>query len=318
MSSRPEDNETASKSEDNKLETGIRVSEETSYFIEGADNQEIDIQSNQRDRFTNIRPLYESETGPTRLLSAHRYGKRYVLKTLKEGYRNEQLYRQALRKEFEIGINLDHPNIRRTIGYEDIPGVGESIILEYVDGEALSDSVSNGKVTRENVRLICRQIAEALQYLHAKQVIHRDLKPRNILLTYTGEVVKLIDFGLSDSETFLIVKNPGGTKSYMAPEQREKGIRPSVESDIYSLGKVVSELGQHTGDKELSGIGAKCSKIDPRQRPHSIIATGLLSLSEKPKEKIMDLGSRRLTRLLLIILGLLIIAVYILTNKLHN
>lgn len=83
--------------------------------------------------FSNISEVYVSKSGFSRLLSAVRYGKRYMLKCLKSDFAFTPVYRQALMKEFEIGLQLDHPNICRTISMEPVEELGECIVMEYVD-----------------------------------------------------------------------------------------------------------------------------------------------------------------------------------------
>lgn len=83
--------------------------------------------------FSNISEVYVSKSGFSRLLSAVRYGKRYMLKCLKPDFAFMPVYRQALMKEFEIGLQLDHPNICRTISMEPVEELGECIVMEYVD-----------------------------------------------------------------------------------------------------------------------------------------------------------------------------------------
>ena len=176
----------------------------------------------------------------------------------------------ALAKEFEIGIQLDHPNIRRTIGIETVDGIGKAIILEYIDGYPLNEIVAGGKLNMMDGRSIIGQIADALGYLHSKQVFHRDLKPSNILVSHLGNAVKVIDFNLSDSDEFIILKNPAGSRKYMAPEQLKAGAVPSAATDIYSLGVIMKELAAVTGDEELELIAERCTNQNAEKRPQSI------------------------------------------------
>ena len=77
--------------------------------------------------------------GFNRLVRAKRYGKWYMLKGLKSEYSSQELYRQLLRKEFDVSVMLSHQNIVQTIGWEYVDGIGECIIFEYIDGETLKD-----------------------------------------------------------------------------------------------------------------------------------------------------------------------------------
>lgn len=99
--------------------------------------------------FDNIREVYVSASGHTRLFSATRYGKRYMLKCLKPDFLYTPVYRQALVKEFEIGLQLDHPHICRTIGMEEVEGIGAAIVIEYIDGDTLKDVMDANALTAD-------------------------------------------------------------------------------------------------------------------------------------------------------------------------
>lgn len=220
--------------------------------------------------FTNISEFYVSKSGHARLFTAVRYGKRYVLKCLKTDFRYTPVYRQALMKEFEIGLQLDHPNICRTISMEPVGELGDCIVMEYVDGETLEAAVSGGGMTIEKVRKTAGQLLDAMEYMHAKQVVHRDIKPSNIMITHRGGDVKLIDFGLSDSETFCVLKLPAGTRGYMAPEQLQPDAQSDPSADIYSFGKVLEYMAEVAHCKQLVKIGQQCADNDRACRPADV------------------------------------------------
>lgn len=247
-------------------------------------------------QFSNIATLYISAHGPAELYSATRYGKRFILKALKEEYRNDPIHTLALAKEFEIGIFLEHPNIRRTIGLEDVDGLGRVIVLEYIDGQSLESILAAGKLSVSAARNIVRRVADALAYMHSKQVYHRDLKPSNILVTHGGEVVKIIDFNLSDSNDFVVLKNPAGSRKYMAPEQMQPGAVPTAAADIYSLGVLMAELAAASGDPLLAEVAEKCSNADPTRRPTEVSALKLPGAQSSVAESVSGfLASKALT-----------------------
>lgn len=254
-------------------------------------------------QFTNIVRMYTSPHGVTELYAATRYGKRFVLKALKEEYRNDPIHTLALAKEFEIGIFLEHANIRRTIGLENVEGLGKVIVLEYVDGLPLDKFLASGKISVASARNIASQIVAALGYLHSKQIFHRDLKPANILVSHHGEAVKLIDFNLSDSNDFVVLKNPAGSKKYMAPEQQQTGAVPTVAADVYSLGVVIDELAAAAGDGQLSEIAGKCRQQDPEKRPQAVSQIKLPSSQQTLSD---FLASKTLTWIMLVVCSALL------------
>lgn len=223
----------------------------------------IDVQHG----FSDIRECYVSTMGHTRLFTATKYGKQYILKGLKEDYLYTPIYRQALTKEFEIGLQLDHPNICRTISLENIPQYGAVIVMEHIDGDTLQTLIETKKLTSEMANKAARQIAEALDYMHSKQIIHRDLKPSNIMLTHNGHNVKIIDFSLSDSDMFTVLKLPAGTSGYIAPELYQPDAKSTAEADIYSFGIVLRDMATATGDHELARIAKSCTRRKPSLRP---------------------------------------------------
>lgn len=251
-----------------------------------------------RSGFSNITALKGNGAGPFSLYKATRSGKRFTLKCLSQRYQSDPNFNLIQKKEFDIGAALEHPNIRTTIGIEDVNGLGRAIILEYVDGESLDMAMQNGRVTKTNVRQIVAQIADALEYVHSKQVVHGDIKPANILVTFTGCRVKLIDFSLSDSDAYVILKNPGGTKDYIAPEMLVPGASPSVKADIYSFGKVASELAEYAGDELLLKAARRYCHQNPDRRQASPAAIKLTENLSSWRQSWRP-GSRRLTHVLL-------------------
>lgn len=217
--------------------------------------------------FNDITEDYVSRTGHTRLFSAIRYGKQYILKGLKPDYMYTPIYRQALVKEFEIGLQLDHPNICRTIGMEDVGEFGSVIVMEYIDGCTLQNILDDKTLTVEQAHKYAHQLAEALDYMHSKQIMHRDLKPSNVMITHNGHNVKLIDFSLSDSDSFAVLKLPAGTQGYIAPEMFLPGACGNVATDMYSYGMVLRDMALLTNDKELLRISKVCTCRNAALRP---------------------------------------------------
>ena len=195
------------------------------------------IQEGEKD-FTNFSEL--PSQGFNILIKAKRFGKWFLLKGLKEEYRHDPVYQKVLRKEFEIMASLSHPSVVSVFSLEEVHPYGTCIVMEYVDGITLVEFMLHPQSTDQRLRVFYN-ILDAMRYIHANQVTHRDLKPSNILVTHNNRNVKIIDFGLSDTDYFSILKEPAGTQQYMSPEQ-QSGSTPDARNDIYSLGVILMNL----------------------------------------------------------------------------
>lgn len=132
---------------------------------------------------------------------------------------------------------LDHPNIVKYIEHFEL-GDQTALVMEYISGKALYDLLEQeGRMSKEKVVPILRQIVIALQHLHSKGIMHHDLKPENIMIS--DGVVKLIDFSFSTKEP--MDEDQFGTIDYIAPEVI-KYEKYTVKIDIWSLGVVLYEL----------------------------------------------------------------------------
>lgn len=190
------------------------------------------------------------------------YGKLHFLKKLKKEHEDNILFREALRKEFEIGFRLEHPNIVRYVSFHD-----DEILMEYVDGEDLLAFLKNHPTYFEDAEHFDKfvgQLLSALQYLHDNQVLHLDLKPENIMLTRIGCDVKVVDLGCCYSDTF--VDSTGYTTQYAAPEQLA-GRKVDVRTDIYAVGKIL-ELLPHP--PIYNKVIKRCLNKNPQDRYPSI------------------------------------------------
>ena len=199
--------------------------------------------------------------GFNRLFKAQRYGKWFVLKGLKPEHQDQEVYRQLLTKEFELGVQMEHPNIARILSKESDSVAGPCIVMEYVDGCTLKEFLSQ-KPSRNTRMKIAKEILSAMAYYHSKQIIHRDLKPDNILITNNGHNVKLIDFGLADSDYHGILKQPAGSDKYAAPEQMAGNVPLDCRADIYAFGVILRQLFPHG----YGGIVRKCTQPDREKR----------------------------------------------------
>lgn len=217
--------------------------------------------------FTSI-----SSRGVFQLTRAKRHGRWWMLKGLKEKYRNDNVYRSFLEKEFEIANQLQHPMIVSVYSLEVIDGLGLCIVMEWIEGATLREWLANGEHSIKQRRHIADMLLESLKYMHSKQTQHRDLKPSNIMVTHDGQFLKLIDFGLSDTDSHAVLKAPGGTEGYMAPEG---------PSDIYSLGIILHEL--HLGWASSWVVKKCCAPLHRRYHDVSTIKRDLQRSWHWPK-----------------------------------
>lgn len=184
-----------------------------------------------------------SDSGHNLVYRAQMGGKWVVLKAAKPDEGEQTRNRLLLEREFEIMHRLDSIYVVQTIAMVDDPQLGRSILMEYVHGRPLDKFVAGNPTSTER-RRVADELMEALIFLHDRQIVHGDLKPSNILITDSGNHVRLIDFGFADNEAY-IAKNIGTSPSISTEEQLPTDVL-LPERDIYALGKILSLLFPHS------------------------------------------------------------------------
>lgn len=212
--------------------------------------------------------IHTSADGFNELYRGCKNGRFFVYKALKKEFRGNPLYEELLRKDFNIGFSLSHICICQYYGMVDFPKIGNCIIMEWIDGSTLESLIRSGQIDKPLARKIICDICDALEYIHRKQIIHRDLKPENIMITNNGRNVKIIDFGLSDADSYNILKAPAGTKVYASPELLA-GAHIDSRTDIWSLGLIIKELNNN-----YNNIASKCLRRDKDKRYRSATDVG--------------------------------------------
>lgn len=174
-----------------------------------------------------------------------------------------QFKRQAL-----IGMELDHPNIVKVYKlFQDREDLG--LIMEYVPGKSMRQWSMEKTFTLQEVILVFKAMLSALDHLEQHKIVHKDIKPENILISSDMQKIKLTDFGYAIRKSFFSWDRfpYAGTERYMAPERRT-GVA-TYKSDIYSLGKIVEEYFAKC-DGEIPGyitaILKNCIDSDPNNR----------------------------------------------------
>ena len=170
--------------------------------------------------------------------------RRVAVKVLRPEYVDDEEFLEKFKREAKAVASLSHPNI---VNVYDVGEDGKVnyIIMEYVDGKNLKEIIqSEGTLDEYTALDITKQIAMALSSAHRNGIIHRDIKPHNILISNEGRVVKVADFGIAKAVSSSTMTNIGsviGSVHYFSPEQA-KGKHISANADLYSLGIVLYEM----------------------------------------------------------------------------
>ena len=163
------------------------------------------------------------------LYSGIRYGRKFLIKAVRDGFTNTKLQQE---KEFRQGILLNHPNIMSTYSLEEVEDLGLCIVAEWIEGVTLGEWLKS----KQNIgarRRVFMQILDALEYIHSLQLVHNDIKLDNIMVTTNGTNVKLIDFGLSNTDDAVLTENN------------------DVRKDIVGVGKIMKRM---FASNELFGL----------------------------------------------------------------
>src|SRR5919199_1323637 len=171
-------------------------------------------------------------------------GRDVVLKLLKDQYLEDERFVERFRREAQSAAALSHPNIVSIFDRGSSEDGTYYIAMEYLPGGTLKDRIlREGALPARAAALVALQIAEALKVAHERGVIHRDIKPHNILITESGDV-KVTDFGIARAASSSTMTRTGsilGTAHYISPEQA-MGEPVGPQSDLYSLGVVLYEM----------------------------------------------------------------------------
>ncbi|MHB1328049.1 MAG: serine/threonine-protein kinase [Gemmatimonadales bacterium] len=190
------------------------------------------------------------------------YRKRVAIKFLHR-YTDDDAIRRRFRSERQILANLNHPNIASLLDGGVTNDGQPYIVMEYVEGEPITRWADQRGLSVRDRLLLFLQVCRAVQYAHQSLVVHRDLKPGNILVSSDGQV-KLLDFGIakllaadegSDQPTLTVADTRAYTPDYASPEQ-VLGQPVGTRSDVYALGVVLFELLTGRRPFDLRGKGA--------------------------------------------------------------
>ena len=210
----------------------------------------------------------------------NRLNRDVAIKVLPEFLAGNRERMARFKREAQVLASLNHPNIAVVYDFDSENGV-DFLAMEYVEGETLAAKVTAGPLPEKEVVALGTQIAEALEEAHEHDIIPRDLKPANIMVTARGRV-KVLDFGLAkllkptevDAATASLAETQAGavmgTVPYMSPEQLQ-GKTADARTDIYALGALMYELA--TGRRPF-----------PEKQSSHLIAAILTQTPQPPRE----------------------------------
>ena len=222
---------------------------------------------------------------------------RVAIKMLKTEVASDEIMVKRFKNESKAESMLKHRNI---VDIHDVSVKGKEkyIVMEYVEGITLKNYLKgkDGPLSFEEITCYTRQILKALSVAHESGIIHRDIKPQNIMVLQNG-LIKVMDFGIAklpNAETVTVSDKAIGTVYYMSPEQAS-GKRIDSRSDIYSLGAMLYELatGQlpFTGETPLSVVLKQINEdpVPPRkinkEIPVGLEQIILCAMSKKPQDR---------------------------------
>jgi eukaryotic-like serine/threonine-protein kinase len=204
-------------------------------------------------------------------------GRSVAVKILADNLAGDDHLRKRFKREARLSAKLDHPNVVQVydVGEEDDRPF---IVMELIDGGTLADRLDRPRGLPAGERLpILQQLCEGLGHAHERGLVHRDIKPQNLLIRKADGCLKIADFGIARAVEETRLTQTGrvvGTDRYMAPEQLSDGkITPAT--DVYACGVVADEtLPARRRPPELTEIVERCLREDPRDRFEDATALG--------------------------------------------
>ena len=230
-------------------------------------------------------------------------GRPVAVKVLSAQYTDDANFVTRFRREAQAAARLNHPNLVQVYDTGSDDGV-HYIVMEYVDAKTVADLLSGGHITPDRAVELAEAVCDALTVAHAHGVIHRDVKPANIMVTRNGQV-KVTDFGIArmtSNETVAQTAAVLGTASYLSPEQAQGG-QIDQRSDLYSLGCVLYEMltgrPPFTADspvavasKHVLEQATPPSRLNPDVTPQ-LDAIVMRALSKNPDNRYQDAKEMR-------------------------
>lgn len=275
-----------------QLRSALRVSDQEHQAVAGTRTAANDLVLG---RYRSVRVLGEGGSGVTRLCRDERLGREVVLKTLRQGDANVERIDALLREARAVGA-IKHPNV---VTLHDVVHHGDEavIVMEHAERGSLRDAIAAGPIPYDDWRRLAIGLLRALEAVHAAGVIHRDVKPSNVLLDAQGEP-KLADFGIARVPGFETTvgglrEGAVGTFRYMSPEQA-KGRPATARSDLFAAAATLFEartgrpyLEARAGESavEVQLRAASAAPFDRDVQPPALRAWFARALDPDPGER---------------------------------
>lgn len=240
-------------------------------------------------KWTEIEHLPEWDEEFYDVYTAKKYGKWVMLKTIRSDFKDKEEYRSMIEKEFDVRYNLSNPHIVMVNDFEDVPGVGRSIIFDDVYGDSLRKLIADHKVTDDTIDKLTHQLVDAMEYIQTNHIVHHPIRPENIIFTENIGNLKLINVGFDQ-------------KAHLSPAE--------ASEDIFNFGLVLTEaiaaLPEPGRFAQLRRVAGRCTHPDPHRRFRDIQSLKLALDNRSPW--------RRIALMILFIIFMITVIVYCLLH----
>jgi serine/threonine protein kinase len=209
-----------------------------------------------------------------------RLARSVAVKVLADSLALDASYVSRFRREARVAAQLSHPNLVNVYDFSAAPR--PYLAMEYVPGATLADLLHGRRRAAWDPEVVLRELMCALAHVHGAGIIHRDVKPGNVLIGHDGHI-RLTDFGIARPSGAERLTSTGlviGTARYLAPEVL-RGEEPDERSDLYASGVLLRDMLRNGGSPHLRSLADRLSDEDPRHRPAS--ADEVLELLDGPQ-----------------------------------
>jgi tetratricopeptide (TPR) repeat protein len=218
------------------------------------------------------------------LATDERLGRPVAIKVLSDTVAGDQEFLERFSREARVAARLQHPHLVQIYDFD--AGERPYLVMEYIEGGNLAERFADREVPA--AERLARELLGALRHIHSNGVLHRDVKPHNVLIDAGGHA-RLTDFGIAQPSDETALTEAGkviGTESYMAPEVR-RGEPASERSDLYATGVVLAEAaGDEGASAALWSLIDGLRESDPDRRPSS--ATAALAMLERASTPVIE------------------------------